>query len=187
MADSTLTRRRFMLRSAQVGAGVAAGSLVSPLPGPAFHGSEHRALAPPGLPAPAAHERRLLALRRLARPVLRRALGAGEEPLRVRQQRRRPHLPQLAAAHDARGRSAQRPPGPVPQRRARAGAGAAPVRLAAVERARRLARGRPAVPQPGMGREHGHPRGRDGQVDRPQGGRGADVRVAGAGRAAPPA
>ena len=41
-----------MLRSAQVGAGVAAGSLVSPLPVPAFHGSEHRALAPPGLPRP---------------------------------------------------------------------------------------------------------------------------------------
>src|SRR5688500_19988757 len=41
-----------MLRSAQVGAGVAAGSLVSPRPIPAFHGSEHRALVPPGLPRP---------------------------------------------------------------------------------------------------------------------------------------
>ena len=41
-----------MLRSAQVGAGVAAGSLASPLSGVAFHGSEHRALAPPGLPRP---------------------------------------------------------------------------------------------------------------------------------------
>jgi hypothetical protein len=52
MTDSTLTRRRLMLRSAQLGAGVAAGSLVSPLPAPAFHGAEHRALAPPGLPPP---------------------------------------------------------------------------------------------------------------------------------------
>src|SRR5687767_15883617 len=48
LADSSLTRRRFMLRSAQMGAGAAAGSLISPIPAPAFHGSEHRALAPPG-------------------------------------------------------------------------------------------------------------------------------------------
>jgi len=41
-----------MLRSAQVGAGVAAGSLAAPTSGFAFHGSEHRALAPPGLPRP---------------------------------------------------------------------------------------------------------------------------------------
>ena len=42
-----------MLRSAQAGAGVAAAGL-SPLPTPAlgFHGSEHRALSPPGLPRP---------------------------------------------------------------------------------------------------------------------------------------
>ena len=52
MTDSTLTRRKFMLRSAQVGAGVAAGSLAAPMSGFAFHGSEHRALAPPGLPRP---------------------------------------------------------------------------------------------------------------------------------------
>ncbi len=42
-----------MLRSAQVGAGVAAGGLVSvPPPAFGFHGAEHRALAPPGLPRP---------------------------------------------------------------------------------------------------------------------------------------
>jgi hypothetical protein len=41
-----------MLRSAQAGAGVAAGSLVSSLPAQAFHGAEHRALTPPGLPRP---------------------------------------------------------------------------------------------------------------------------------------
>jgi len=52
LADSTLTRRRFMLRSAQVGAGAAAGSLIAPVAATAFHGSEHRALAPPGLPRP---------------------------------------------------------------------------------------------------------------------------------------
>jgi hypothetical protein len=41
-----------MLRSAQAGAGVAAGGLASSFPARAFHGAEHRALAPPGLPRP---------------------------------------------------------------------------------------------------------------------------------------
>ena len=42
-----------MLRSAQVGAGVMAGGVASyPVPALGFHGSEHRALSPPGLPRP---------------------------------------------------------------------------------------------------------------------------------------
>jgi hypothetical protein len=48
-----LTRRNFVLRSAQVGAGMVAGGALSfPELAPAFHGSEHRALEPPGLPRP---------------------------------------------------------------------------------------------------------------------------------------
>ncbi len=42
-----------MLRSAQVGAGVAAGSMASfPAPALGLDESQHRALAPPGLPNP---------------------------------------------------------------------------------------------------------------------------------------
>jgi hypothetical protein len=53
MPDSSLTRRKFMLRSAQAGAGVMAGGMATfPAPALGFHGSEHRALTPPGLPRP---------------------------------------------------------------------------------------------------------------------------------------
>ncbi len=48
-----LTRRKFVVRSAQVGAGVLATGIASgPEAAVGFHGAEHRALAPPGLPRP---------------------------------------------------------------------------------------------------------------------------------------
>ena len=90
-----------MLRSAQVGAGVAAGGLVS-APAPAFGLPRRRAPRPRASrpAATAAEGRRLLAVRRLAGPVLRRAVAARPQPLRLGQQLRRAHLPQLPAAHD---------------------------------------------------------------------------------------
>ena len=111
-SQTSLTRRRFMLRSAQVGGGVAAGGLAG-LPAPAARariGAEHRAL---DAARPSAARRSTDAdYWRFAdwlAALLRRAVGAREAPLRIGQQRRRPHLPQLAAAHDARGRRADRP------------------------------------------------------------------------------
>ena len=71
-----------MLRSAQVGAGVAAGSLrVAPCPRarlPRLGAPRARAAGPP---APAAHGRRLLALRRLARARTSTRSGLPEKSL----------------------------------------------------------------------------------------------------------
>ena len=74
--------------------------------------------------------------------------------------------------------------GPSPQRRARRARSRGACATRPLERAGRLAGGGPAVPQSGLGREPRHARSRDGQVDRPEGGGGAHVRVAGARRAA---
>ena len=130
-----------MLRSAQVGAGVAAGSLVSPLPVPAFHGSEHRALAPPGLPRPPLTNADYWRFADWLAPYFdavwvpeKNLYGSGNSGVG-----RIYHNSLLLTTHAVAALSW--PPGPVPQRRSRPRAGATPVRLAALERARRLARG----------------------------------------------
>ena len=131
-----------------------------------------------------ARQRRLLGLRRLAGGVLRPALGRRPRLLPLRDERQRPHLPQQRLPDHARDRSARRPPGRQPPGRPRAPAGAPPLRLASLERAPDLDRARSPVPRAGLGGEPEHDRGGDGQVDRPQGRRGADVRLAGARAAA---
>ena len=83
-----------MLRSAQVGAGVAAGGLAGELvalPQPAFgfHGAEHRALAPPGLAAAAAQDADYWRFADWLAPVLRRAVARRPLALRLGQQHRR--------------------------------------------------------------------------------------------------
>ena len=136
-------------------------------------------------PAAAAHDGDYWRFADWLAPVLRRALAAGAAPTTApatAASGRIYHNSLLLTTHAVAALAGHH--GPCRNDEPGARAGAAAVRLAALERARRLAGGRPPVPQPGLGREHGHARRRDGQVDRPEGGRGADVRVAGARRAA---
>ena len=168
------------LRAAWHRHGSPGGLLSFPEPAPALPGPSTGRSAPPGLPRPPLTDADYWRFADWLAPYFdalwlpeRSQYGSGNSEVG-------PHLPQLAAAHDARGRRAGGPRRTFAQRRSRTRPRAAPVRLAALERARRLPGGGPAVPQPGLGREPRHARCRDGQVDRPEGRGGADVRVAGA-------
>ena len=161
-------------------------SSVAASPRSAFHGAEHRALAPPGLPATAPDRTPTTgSFADWLAPVLRRALAARPHALRAR------GTAPSGASTTTRccSRPMRSPRWPATTDRAATTIARAPLarRLCdspPVERARRLAGGRSPVPQPGLGREPRHARCGDGQVDRPEGRGGAHVRVAGARRAA---
>ena len=94
---------------------------------------------------------------------------------------------QRRAAHRPRHRRAARPRRPGAQRRARPAARRAPVPVAAVLLRPPAPAPRPHVPHAGLARRPRHVRQPDGQGDRPEGGRGADARLARPGPAGPAA
>ena len=111
MADDADTQE-VRARSAQAGAGVAAGGLLPPEPALRLPGAEHRRSAPPGLPRPPLTDADYWRFADWLAPYFDALWYPTESLLRLGQQRRRAHLPQRPAAHDARGRRARGPPGP---------------------------------------------------------------------------
>jgi hypothetical protein len=141
-----------------------------------------RSRAPAGgaspAPSPAAvRRRRLLALRRLAAALLRRAVGPGRRPYGSGNSDvgRIYHNSLLLTTHASRR---SRPRRAHSQRRPRAVLAQRLCESPPWSELTQPADARPPVPQPRLGREHRHALRGDGQVDRPEGGRGADVRVA---------